>query len=336
MLGHLAEVISQSSALSSLFVFHNVFLLYPPIFSYHAKDTSLIYLFHRLFFQPQQCQWKRLPLQDTGHLPCWARVTSLPAGMRVGPLSPEPSWNQPLSQCSSQRGWLPAMRSRCSLLPLLPHRGGGMWIKHRKGTRRRNDIPRFLLPSPKPNQLLVARMPLLEGSPPGPAAPWLCSGRGAASLHPSWLPLGAHPDTGSPVQKGLKHHSAFPGYPPTWQAVSLPSSPCFTRWRCQPGSGRILQTHAWESKHCNVLLPLRSARGLLEHLMFGSWVLQIASRTAPDPHRRWWPPLLAVQWRGWSSRQAGLRHRWWLLLPPLSWRHQRWCSAWCTVRKGNS
>lgn len=29
--------------------------------SYHAKDTSLIYLLHRLFFQVQQCRWKMLP-----------------------------------------------------------------------------------------------------------------------------------------------------------------------------------------------------------------------------------------------------------------------------------
>lgn len=51
MLGDLARAISQSSALSSLFAFHNLFLLYPPIFSHHAKDTSLIDVFHRLFFQ---------------------------------------------------------------------------------------------------------------------------------------------------------------------------------------------------------------------------------------------------------------------------------------------
>lgn len=50
-----SKATSQSTALSSLLAFHNLFFLYPPIFSYHAKDTSLIYPFHRLFFQPQTC-----------------------------------------------------------------------------------------------------------------------------------------------------------------------------------------------------------------------------------------------------------------------------------------
>jgi len=214
MLGDLARVISQSSALSSLFVFHNVFLFYPPIFSYHAKDTSLIYLFPGCFPSRNGVSERGYPgeMLSPALLGQAHQLSSLPAGMRVGTLHPEA---RPSSLHGSERGWLPPMRSQRSLLPLLPHGHVEMWVKHSNGPRCRNNILGLRLPSPKPNQSLVGRLPLLVGSPPGPAAPWLCNGSGLASPHPGCLPLGAHINTDSPVQKGPKHHSAFPGYPPT-------------------------------------------------------------------------------------------------------------------------
>lgn len=86
------------------------------------------------------------------------------------------------------------MRSHGSFLPLLPHECAGMGIKHRKGPWHRKDSPGSPLPSPISNQLLVIRMLLLVSSPPGPTDPWLCSGMGLASPHPSHLFL-VYPST---------------------------------------------------------------------------------------------------------------------------------------------
>lgn len=138
------------------------------------------------------------------------RTTSEDA--RLTGMHPEPCWNQLLKQCNSEHGWLPPMRSSY-------HRCAGMWIKHRNGSWRRSNIPGFPFPSPKPNQPLMARMPLLVGSPPESAAHCLCGVSGLVSPHLSCLLLEAYPKTSFLVQKGLEHCGVFPKYSPTWQAV---------------------------------------------------------------------------------------------------------------------
>lgn len=110
--------------------------------------------------------------------------------------------------------------------------------------------------SPFPAQNLISRWwwgcLFLWFLPPAPQLPAMQQ-QGAGATPSSRLPPGTHQC--SPAQKGLKRCGAFPGYPPSWQEVPLPSTLCFVRWRCQLGSGRMLQTHARESERCNVLLP---------------------------------------------------------------------------------
>lgn len=76
-----------------------------------------------------------------------------------------------------------------------------------------------------------------------------------AGISPPQPLISGIPQHSSTAQEGQKHCRAFLGYPPTWQVVPLPSLPCFIKWRCQPGSGQILQTCAWRREWCNMLLP---------------------------------------------------------------------------------